>query len=160
MMASLVKHQDAGGMWHQLIDQPESWPETSCSAMFTFAMISGVESGWLDRRTYRRLPEGLARSVIKCIDEDRDVRQVCEGTGKKTTGNTIWIAKRRDMGVYGRPHCSGARGRLLRYAGTALPADLEASQFDLPVCLPSLPNVILSAILPEPNASEAAFIRI
>jgi unsaturated rhamnogalacturonyl hydrolase len=42
MMASLVMHQDENGMWHQLIGQPESWPETSCSAMFTFAISDSL----------------------------------------------------------------------------------------------------------------------
>jgi len=42
MMAALAGHQDANGMWHQLIDQPESRPETSCSAMFTFAISDSL----------------------------------------------------------------------------------------------------------------------
>ena len=41
MMQSLLKYQDENGMWHQLIDDPQSWPETSCTGMFTFAMATG-----------------------------------------------------------------------------------------------------------------------
>ena len=51
-MAALLQYQDADGTWRQLIDQPEAWPETSCSGMFTFAMITGVKQGWLDEKTY------------------------------------------------------------------------------------------------------------
>ena len=50
MMASLLRYQDANGMWHQLIDHPEAWPETSCTGMFAFAMITGVKNGALARR--------------------------------------------------------------------------------------------------------------
>ena len=41
MMAALLQYQGKDGMWRQLIDHEEAWPETSSSAMFTFAMISG-----------------------------------------------------------------------------------------------------------------------
>lgn len=49
MMASLLKYQSADGMWRQLIDDPESWAETSSTGMFTFAFITGVKK-WLARQ--------------------------------------------------------------------------------------------------------------
>src|ERR1019366_1743301 len=48
MMAALLKYQGADGMWRQLTDHPEAWPESSSSAMFSFALITGVKHGWLD----------------------------------------------------------------------------------------------------------------
>lgn len=48
MMAGLLSFQTEAGLWRQLIDQPESWPETSGSAMFAFGMVTGVAHGWLD----------------------------------------------------------------------------------------------------------------
>src|SRR5215472_13940596 len=54
MMKSLLQYQGRDGMWKQLIDHPESWPETSYTGMFTFAMITGVKKGWLDHRPYAR----------------------------------------------------------------------------------------------------------
>ena len=45
MMKSLKDYQDKSGMWNQLIDKADCWPETSGSAMFTYAMIMGVEEG-------------------------------------------------------------------------------------------------------------------
>ena len=32
MMAALLKFQGKDGMWHQLIDHHEAWPETSSTA--------------------------------------------------------------------------------------------------------------------------------
>src|SRR5262249_36944355 len=52
MMAALLKYQGDDGMWRQIIDHPESWPESSGSGMFTFALITGVKQGWLDEKTY------------------------------------------------------------------------------------------------------------
>ena len=51
MMAGLLANQMDNGMWRQLIDKPESWPESSGTAMFAFAMVTGVKSGWLDEKT-------------------------------------------------------------------------------------------------------------
>ena len=48
MMQTLLKYQDRNGMSHQLLDDPNAWPETSGSAMFTFAFIEGVRNGWLE----------------------------------------------------------------------------------------------------------------
>ena len=52
MMAALLQYQGSDGLWRQLIDHPEAWPETSSSGMFTFAMVTGVKNGWLDKKTY------------------------------------------------------------------------------------------------------------
>ncbi len=54
-MATLLKYQADDGMWRQLIDDPNSWKETSCTGMFTCAFITGVKEGWLDKR-YMPLP--------------------------------------------------------------------------------------------------------
>ena len=62
MMASLLQYQGKDGMWRQLIDHDEAWPETSSTAMFTFAMITGVKNGWLDPLHLRaRRAQSLAR---------------------------------------------------------------------------------------------------
>jgi rhamnogalacturonyl hydrolase YesR len=45
MMASLLQYQADNGMWRQIIDDSASWPETSSTGMFTFAMITGVKMG-------------------------------------------------------------------------------------------------------------------
>jgi rhamnogalacturonyl hydrolase YesR len=83
MMASLLKYQDGKGMWHQLIDDPESWPETSCTGMFAFAMITGVQQGWLDQKTYGPAARKAWLGLISYIDENDDIREVCQGTNKK-----------------------------------------------------------------------------
>ena len=51
-MKSLKDYQDKSGMWNQLIDKADCWPETSGSAMFTYAMIMGVKMGWLEAEEY------------------------------------------------------------------------------------------------------------
>ncbi|MEA2711772.1 MAG: unsaturated rhamnogalacturonyl hydrolase [Phycisphaerales bacterium] len=83
MMESLLKYQDDNGMWHQLIDDPASWPETSCTGMFAFAFITGVKNGWLDAKTYGPAARKAWIGLTSYIDENADVREVCQGTNKK-----------------------------------------------------------------------------
>ena len=35
-------------MWHEVIDQPGSYAETSATAMIGIAMERGIRRGWLD----------------------------------------------------------------------------------------------------------------
>ena len=97
MMASLLKYQAESGMWRQLIDDPESWPETSCTGMFTFAMITGVKNGWLDAATYGPAARKGWLGLVSYINEDADVREVCEGTNKKND-RQYYIDRKRNIG--------------------------------------------------------------
>jgi len=83
MMKSLLQYQDKDGMWHELIDHPEVWPETSSTAMFTFAMITGVKNGWLDKKTYGRAARKGWLGLVSYLDSNADLRNVCQGTAKK-----------------------------------------------------------------------------
>jgi len=58
MMEGLLGYQiqsgDGAGLWRQVIDYSDTdcFTETSGSAMFTNAMVTGVKNGWLDCETY------------------------------------------------------------------------------------------------------------
>ncbi|HLP77256.1 MAG TPA: glycoside hydrolase family 88 protein [Candidatus Paceibacterota bacterium] len=82
MMASLLKHQGEDGLWRQLIDKPESWPETSGTGMFTFAMITGVKRGWLDAAIYAPAARKAWLGLVQHLDEKANVTDVCVGTNK------------------------------------------------------------------------------
>jgi unsaturated rhamnogalacturonyl hydrolase len=82
MMAALLKYQDMDGMWHQLIDHPESYKETSSTAMFTYAFITGVKKGWLTDPAYATAARKAWLALQNYIDADGNVDQVCVGTGQ------------------------------------------------------------------------------
>jgi rhamnogalacturonyl hydrolase YesR len=82
MMEALLRHQDSNGMWHQLIDDPTSWPETSCTGMFTFAFITGVKNGWLDANTYGPAARRAWLALTGYLEPNSDIREVCQGTNK------------------------------------------------------------------------------
>ena len=82
MMASLLKYQGEDGLWRQLIDHPEAWAETSSTGMFTFAMVSGVKNGWLPARTYGPAARKAWLGLIKHLDDQANMTDVCVGTNK------------------------------------------------------------------------------
>lgn len=79
-VSSLCRYQAASGMWHQLIDKSDSYEETSCTAMFTYAVASGVLNGWLDP-SYRSVAMRGWEAVARHIDEQGVLTDVCMGTG-------------------------------------------------------------------------------
>lgn len=97
MMSSLLKYQSPAGMWLQLIDDPASWPETSSTGMFTFAMITGVKNGWLDKNTYGPAARKAWLSLVSYIDANADIREVCEGTNKKND-RQYYLDRKRNIG--------------------------------------------------------------
>ena len=83
MMATLLTHQNADGLWHQLIDGPDSYVETSGTGMFTYAFITGVKEGWLDAATYGPAARKGWLGLITYLDADANLREVCAGTGAR-----------------------------------------------------------------------------
>jgi unsaturated rhamnogalacturonyl hydrolase len=97
MMAALLKYQAEDGMWRQLIDDPSSWKETSCTGMFTFAFITGVKEGWLDKEIYGPAAEKAWKSLITYINKDGDITGVCEGTNKKND-RQYYLDRKQNVG--------------------------------------------------------------
>jgi unsaturated rhamnogalacturonyl hydrolase len=114
MMAALLKYQGKDGMWRQLIDHDEAWPESSSSAMFTFAMITGVKNGWLDGATYGPAARKAWIAVTGYIDQNNDVTSVCEGTNKKNDMEYYFERKRRTGDFHGQAPILWAASALLR----------------------------------------------
>lgn len=114
MMASLLKCQGEDGLWRQLIDHPESWSETSSTAMFTFAMVTGVKNGWLDEKTYGPAARKAWLGLVQHLDKDANVDNVCAGTSK---GDNLehYLNRPRKVGdLHGQAPILWTAGALLR----------------------------------------------
>jgi len=114
MMKSLLKYQGKDGLWRQLIDHREAWPETSSTAMFTFAMITGVKNGWLDKKTYGRAARKAWLGLVSYLDANSDLKNVCEGTGKKNDLTYYLDRKRLTGDLHGQAPILWCASALLR----------------------------------------------
>lgn len=114
MMATLLKYQAEDGMWRQLIDDPASWKETSCTGMFTCAFITGVKEGWLDPKVFGPAARKAWLSLIKYINADGDITDVCEGTNKKNDHQYYLDRKRNTGDLHGQAPLLWCATALLR----------------------------------------------
>jgi rhamnogalacturonyl hydrolase YesR len=81
-MAALAKFQDNDGMWHEVVDRPDSYAEFSATAMIAMAMLRGVRHNWLDR-TYKDRAQAAWRAILVRSGRDGALVDVCESTGKQ-----------------------------------------------------------------------------
>lgn len=114
MMAALLKYQGEDGLWRQLIDHPEAWSETSGTGMFTFAIVTGVKNGWLDSRLYGQAGRNAWLGLIKHIDQDGNVSDVCVGTDKKNDLQYYLTRPRRTGDLHGQAPVLWTVSALLR----------------------------------------------
>lgn len=74
--------QDDEGMWHQVLNDHESYPETSCTSMFIYTFSRGIRFGWLKN------PEKYVKAIYKAwkgisktsVDSNGNVYGVCRGS--------------------------------------------------------------------------------
>jgi len=114
MMAALVKNQDANGMWHQLVDRPDAWPETSCTGMFTFALITGVKNGWLDKETYGPPARKGWLALVGYLDNDANLHDVCIGLDQQPIAEKYLTAKKVVGDFHGQAPVLWCASALLR----------------------------------------------
>jgi len=97
VLAAFVKHMngiracaDKDGGWHQVLDHPESWLETSATGMLTCGMARGVNEGWLDAGFAETARQGWKALQAKVTPEG-DLLDVC---GSTDVGNLAFYLKR------------------------------------------------------------------
>ena len=100
-IAGLKKVQAPDGMWRQVLDRPELWEETSCTAMFAYGIARAVNRGWIDASNLvvaRRAFAGIAKHVTA---EGR-VNGTCQGTNIGTDLDFYVNRPRPDDDLHGR----------------------------------------------------------
>ena len=79
----MIDHQDEMGMWHQIVDRPESYREFTSTCMTTFAIVRGLRNNWLDRQTFEPFVQRAWESIKCRIGPNGNLVDVCTGTGKQ-----------------------------------------------------------------------------
>jgi rhamnogalacturonyl hydrolase YesR len=82
MMNALLAYQSENGMWRQLIDVDSAWEETSCTAMFGYAIAVGVQEGLLDKQLFEPSYKKTWMALTGRIASDGKAEGVCVGTGQ------------------------------------------------------------------------------
>ncbi len=77
----LVERQSKDGFWHQLLDRPDSYYETSATAIFTYCLAHAINQGWIDAVTYGPAVTLAWNALTTEITYEGAVENVCVGTG-------------------------------------------------------------------------------
>lgn len=102
MMYKLKDLQNSNGMWRQIIDDPSMWEETSGSAMFVYAIITGIKQGWLPANEFGPVARKGWIALSHFITSDGDVKAVCEGTNLGTTSEHYRNRRRITGNLHGQ----------------------------------------------------------
>ena len=78
-LLGIARYQSSEGLWHQLLDKCDSYLETSCTAMFTYAVARAVNKGYIEPR-YASIAQRGWEGVQSKIRPDGQVDGVCAGT--------------------------------------------------------------------------------
>ncbi len=72
MLTSLLRYQDKKGFWHASLLDPESYPspETSATALITYAMAYGVNNKYLDKQVFEPAIMKSWHALTSVINKD------------------------------------------------------------------------------------------
>jgi len=111
-LTALLPHQDANGMWHQVIDHPDSYAEFTCTCMISVAAIRAMREGWIDQKQWRPAIEQSWKAVKGRISLDgATLNGCCTGTGKQKSLEAYF--KRKE--IHGRDERGGAMALLFAF---------------------------------------------
>ena len=96
----ISRHQDISGMWHQLIDTPDSYLESSATAMFIYGVAKAVNEGWINQ-SYASIAFSGWSGLGKKITEEGLVENICVGTGIKDDIQYYYNRKKELNDIHG-----------------------------------------------------------
>lgn len=80
-VAGLARRQSGTGLWHNVLDRPDSYKETSATAIYAYSIARGVNRGWLDRKAYAPVALLAWHGVTTKVNAAGEVEDVTIGTG-------------------------------------------------------------------------------
>jgi unsaturated rhamnogalacturonyl hydrolase len=78
-VGALAVLQDSSGMWHTLLDEPDSYLETSATCGFAYGILKGIRDRLLSP-DYRPVADAAIQAILQNINPQGVVEQVSYGT--------------------------------------------------------------------------------
>jgi unsaturated rhamnogalacturonyl hydrolase len=76
---ALMKYQDESGMWHTLINDPDSYLESSATAGFSYGLLKAARMGYIDKK-YAECGKRGFEAICRRIDANGILTDVSAGT--------------------------------------------------------------------------------
>ncbi|EOE6857818.1 glycoside hydrolase family 88 protein [Cronobacter dublinensis subsp. beijingensis] len=78
--AALARCQDDSGLWHTLLDHPDSYLEASATAGFAYGLLKAVRKRYIGK-DYAAVAEKAIKGVVANVSPQGELLQVSFGTG-------------------------------------------------------------------------------
>lgn len=92
---AILTFQNEDGMWHQILNDKNTFEETSSTAMFIIGLSRGIRNGWLEK-DYKKFLDKAWSGLINNIDENGIVKNITRGTGVSDDKNYYASRERYD----------------------------------------------------------------
>ena len=107
LLEAAMRHQREDGLFHDVLDCPDTFVDVNCAQMFAYTMYRGIGDGWLDEQWLSRA-DRIREAVNGHVDSYGLVRDVCgaphfDAPGTATEGQAFYILM------------EAARGKLLSF---------------------------------------------
>ena len=80
-LAGLCAVQDKTGFWHQLLNDPQTYLETSATAIYTYCLAHAICEGWVDQLAYGAQTLLAWHAVQSKVNALGQVEGTCVGSG-------------------------------------------------------------------------------
>jgi rhamnogalacturonyl hydrolase YesR len=114
MMKTVASYQGKDGMWHQLIDDPSSFAESSCTGMFLYALASAINNGWLPFDDYKDNVVKGWNALAGYVNEKGEAIDVCVGTNAKNNKKHYLTRPRSTGNFHGQAAVLWAANAMVR----------------------------------------------
>jgi unsaturated rhamnogalacturonyl hydrolase len=75
------------GCWRQVLDRTDASAESSCTAMFTYALVTGLKNGWLSGEKYLTAARNGWTALGAKTGSTGVLDKICPGTGAAPNGD-------------------------------------------------------------------------
>ncbi len=79
-VSGICRLQDPCGLWHNVMTDEDSYPETSSTAIFSLCIARGIYNGWIDAERYAPVVRNGWKGILTMVDEDYMVHGITVGT--------------------------------------------------------------------------------
>ena len=76
LLDTLLLYKDKSGMFHNIVNDPDTFLEADLSQEVACAVYSGIYQGWIPR-SYQKYADEMRKMAQDCVDEYGFVRNVC-----------------------------------------------------------------------------------
>ncbi len=83
-----LAYQRKDGLFHDVVDNPDSFVETNLAQMLAYSIYRGLQGGWLDR-SYRSKADRMREAALRKVDEFGLVQDVCGAPNFESPGTAV-----------------------------------------------------------------------